>query len=282
MLERPQASVGRALELLDNLALLIGAAAPQVEGLTAAGDVRRVEPSWTHWSSWVPRGFPRHARRHRYAPRHSRLHRTARRALVTYQQPEVDVRIVAPDEYGTALQRRPARVNTSQHCGRGKGRPGSMVARRTSMRTPACRGSRRSSATVPERSKRRRPGSCRRWSSARRHPRRPAHAHDLQRRPRPLDAMVQRGRALGYEYIAITDHSERAAASRTLTRRDLRGSATRSRGCASDIRRSDDPARRRGGHHAGRPLDFPDAVLEPLDIVLASLHDSAGHDRDAR
>ena len=27
-------------------------------------------------------------------------------------------------------------------------------------------------------------------------------------------------------------------------------------------------------------LDFPDALLEPLDIVLASLHDSANHDAE--
>ena len=36
-----------------------------------------------------------------------------------------------------------------------------------------------------------------------------------------LEAMVAECSALGYEYIAITDHSERAGASRTLSRGDL-------------------------------------------------------------
>lgn len=93
-----------------------------------------------------------------------------------------------------------------------------------------------------------------------------------------LDAMVAACSALGYEYIAITDHSERAAAARTLSRGDL------------DRQRDDIAAIRERYPHIeilhgveadimpdGR-LDFPDAVLEPLDIVLASLHDRASHD----
>jgi DNA polymerase (family X) len=93
-----------------------------------------------------------------------------------------------------------------------------------------------------------------------------------------LDAMVSACCALGYEYIAITDHSERAAASRTLRPSDLERqrdeiAAVRARypqivilhGVETDIMPD------------GR-LDFSDDILEPLDIVLASLHDSAGHD----
>src|SRR4030095_11188381 len=36
-----------------------------------------------------------------------------------------------------------------------------------------------------------------------------------------LESMVAACCALGYQYIAITDHSERAASSRTVSRRDL-------------------------------------------------------------
>ncbi len=95
-----------------------------------------------------------------------------------------------------------------------------------------------------------------------------------------LEAMVARCAALGYEYIAITDHSESAAASRTVT--------------ADDLRRQSDEIDRLQERYAsvrilkgvevdilpdGR-LDFADAVLDPLDIVLASLHDRAGHSPD--
>lgn len=93
-----------------------------------------------------------------------------------------------------------------------------------------------------------------------------------------LEAMVAAGAQLGYEYIAITDHSASAAATRTLTLDDL-------------ARQRDEIEAVRGRYpqitllHGievdilpdGR-LDFPDAILERLDIVLASLHDSAGHD----
>lgn len=93
-----------------------------------------------------------------------------------------------------------------------------------------------------------------------------------------LEAMVAACAQLGYEYVAITDHSESAAATRTLTLDHL-------------ARQRDEIERVRGRYpqitllHGievdilpdGR-LDFPDPILERLDIVLASLHDSASHD----
>jgi DNA polymerase (family 10) len=92
----------------------------------------------------------------------------------------------------------------------------------------------------------------------------------------PIETMVGACRALGYEYLAITDHSQRSAASRTLASDDVRRQADeiaglRQRypdiailhGCEVDIL-------------ADGRLDFPDEVLERFDIVLASLHDAAG------
>jgi DNA polymerase (family 10) len=89
--------------------------------------------------------------------------------------------------------------------------------------------------------------------------------------------MVRAALALGYEYIAITDHSPRSAATRTLSVEAIQRQADeiahlRERypqlailhGCEVDIL-------------ANGALDFSDAVLERLDIVLASLHDHAGH-----
>jgi DNA polymerase (family 10) len=95
-----------------------------------------------------------------------------------------------------------------------------------------------------------------------------------------VDAMVEGCRALGYAYVAITDHSPSSAASRNLSVDSLRRQADdiarlRERwpdivilhGCEVDILRN------------GR-LDFPDKVLERLDIVLASLHDDGGQGPD--
>jgi DNA polymerase (family 10) len=93
----------------------------------------------------------------------------------------------------------------------------------------------------------------------------------------PIEAMVKAARALGYEYIAITDHSPRSAAVRNLTVDGVRKQADEIaalrekypdiailHGCEVDIM-SD-----------GR-LDFPDKILQQFDIVLASLHDGADH-----
>jgi DNA polymerase (family 10) len=92
-----------------------------------------------------------------------------------------------------------------------------------------------------------------------------------------VEVMVQGAVALGYEYIAITDHSPHSAASRNLSADDVRRQAdeiatlrerypqiTLLHGCEVDILRD------------GR-LDFADKILERFDIVLASLHDRADH-----
>ena len=54
-----------------------------------------------------------------------------------------------------------------------------------------------------------------------------------------------------------------------------RGSATRSTRLRERFPGIDDPARRRGRHHARRPSRLRRRVLERFDIVLASLHDRA-------
>jgi DNA polymerase (family X) len=92
----------------------------------------------------------------------------------------------------------------------------------------------------------------------------------------PLDVMVAAAHALGYEYIAITDHSERAGAPRTvsldaLARQRDEIAALRERYPSMAILHGIEVDIMPDGR-----LDFPDAVLEPLDIVLASLHDAAG------
>jgi DNA polymerase (family X) len=93
-----------------------------------------------------------------------------------------------------------------------------------------------------------------------------------------IEDMVLASRQLGYEYIAITDHSERAWSSRKLTAEEV-----------PDQRAEAEFLRQR---HRGiqilhgvevdimldGSLDFEDDLLTGFDIVLASLHDHGGHD----
>jgi DNA polymerase (family 10) len=95
-----------------------------------------------------------------------------------------------------------------------------------------------------------------------------------------VDAMVGACQVLGYEYCAITDHSQRSAASRNLSIDDI-------------ARQADEIARARERHPGievlhgcevdimpDGTLDFADRVLEQFDFVIASLHDRAGHTAD--
>jgi DNA polymerase (family 10) len=95
-----------------------------------------------------------------------------------------------------------------------------------------------------------------------------------------VEEMVAHCAALGYDYLAITDHSTNSAASHNLSVDDVHRQAeeiaavreqypqiTILHGAEVDIL----PNAR---------LDFPERVLSSLDIVLASLHDRAGHSPD--
>ena len=91
--------------------------------------------------------------------------------------------------------------------------------------------------------------------------------------------MVATAIDLGYEYIAITDHSERAPASRTLRASDVSKQrreidALRHRMPGIDILHGIEVDIMSDGS-----LDFDDDMLEGFDIVLASLHDGYGDDR---
>jgi DNA polymerase (family X) len=92
-----------------------------------------------------------------------------------------------------------------------------------------------------------------------------------------IEEMVYTSQQLGYEYVAITDHSERSQASRSMSGPDI-----------PKQRREIDKLRSRVQGievlhgievdimHDGS-LDFDDARLEGFDVVLASLHDHGGH-----
>jgi DNA polymerase (family X) len=93
-----------------------------------------------------------------------------------------------------------------------------------------------------------------------------------------IEAVAGAAQQLGYEYVAITDHSERSWASRRLRADDV----LRQREAIETVRAQMPGIGILHGVevdilHDGA-LDFTDAQLAGFDIVLASLHDHGGHD----
>jgi len=90
--------------------------------------------------------------------------------------------------------------------------------------------------------------------------------------------MVLSSRQLGYEYVAITDHSERSWASRKLLSLEVplqreEIDTVRSHAPGIEILHGVEVDIMPDGS-----LDFTDETLEGFDIVLASLHDANGQD----
>ena len=88
------------------------------------------------------------------------------------------------------------------------------------------------------------------------------------------ETMVLAARQLGYEYVAITDHSQRAWSSRKLALEEI----PRQREEIETLRRTIPGIDILHGIEVDimgdGTLDFDDEVLEGFDIVLASLHDA--------
>lgn len=104
------------------------------------------------------------------------------------------------------------------------------------------------------------------------------HTHTLWSDGRDsVDAIVFAARALGYEYVAITDHSPSAAAARVLSLERLQRQAVE----VARIREAVPGITVLHGVEVDiledGSLDLPEAVLAGLDLVLASLHEPFGH-----
>jgi DNA polymerase (family X) len=203
--------------------------------------------------------------------------RSARRAVFTFQRHEIDLRVAPPDEFGTVLF---TSTGPAQHAA-------AVIARRgirlTSSETDVYE---HAGLTFLPPELRDRPDALELAQRAITHPlvsrshiRGDLHMHTNASDGRdPLHTMAGAAAALGYEYIAITDHSEHAAAARTMT--------------LDDIERQHDAICALGERFptfavlhgieadilADGSIDCPDAVLARLDIVLASLHERHGHD----
>jgi DNA polymerase (family 10) len=87
--------------------------------------------------------------------------------------------------------------------------------------------------------------------------------------------MVSAGKQLGYEYLAITDHSERAWSSRKLAAADVCRQREEIETLRSRVRGIEILHGIEVDIMPDGSLDFTDEILEGFDIVLASLHDAA-------
>jgi DNA polymerase (family X) len=277
--EQRAITLGRGWDIVEPFMAALALSCPMLEGLEASGPMRRAEPLVTSLVVVARAADPgRAVDAIASLPTATEiLHRTLRRALVLVEGQEIDVRVATPDEYGSVL------FTTT-------GPPAHVVEvlRRRGPRLSASETEvysnaglaylppeTRDAADALERAVS--PGLPR--LVEREDIRGDLHMHSNYSDGRdPLRRMIQAAHALGYEYIAITDHSEHAGASRTLTLdelarqrdeiaalREIAPGMTIFHGIEVDIM-------------PDGSLDCPDAVLETLDIVLASLHDSAGHD----
>lgn len=93
-----------------------------------------------------------------------------------------------------------------------------------------------------------------------------------------MESMARAAKQLGYEYVAITDHSQRAWSSRKLAVDEV----PRQRAEIELLRRKISGIQILHGIEVDimgdGTLDFEDDVLEGFDIVLASLHDACEQD----
>jgi len=278
-LEPRAMTLGRGWDILEPFMAALGLSCPVLEGIEASGPMRRAEPLVTSLVVVARAADPARAVDGIASMTGGTevLHRSLRRALVLFEGQEIDVRVATPDEYGSVLftttgpaahvvevlRRRGPRLSASEAEVYGNA---GLAYLPPETRDAADALERAGSRALPR-------------LVEREDIRGDLHMHTSYSDGRDsLRRMVQAAHALGYEYIAITDHSEHAGASRTLTldqlarqrdeiaaQRELTPGLTILHGMEVDIM-------------PDGSLDCPDEILETLDIVLASLHDSAGHD----
>jgi DNA polymerase (family 10) len=277
--ERGSLTLGRASDVVDAFCAALTAGCPDLLDVDVSGEVRRFEQ--------LPRELLV-AGRSTHPPGAIEsiaslpavmgvLHRTGRRAIVVFQGHEIDVRVATPDEYGTLLftTTGPAAHVVEIHRRRGP----RMSASEDELYSqaglnylpPELRG-------APDAIEAAVGGRVPRLVT-RADIRGDLHMHTtFSDGQNSVREMVHSCAALGYEYIAISDHSEHAAASRTLTM-DL---LERQR---EEIARLRDEYPRLAILHGieadilpDGSLDCPDDILASLDVVLASLHERCGHD----
>ena len=274
-----QVTLGRAWDVLESLRTNIIASCPSVDEIVIAGDARRFEPLVTELVLVARAVNPASAIDQLCAITGvtALRQRTTRGVVVTYRDLNVEVQVAHADDFGSMLFRA---TGSKEHVAAVLERHRLSDARSEEeiysqaglafiapeLRNASGEIDAAANGTLPT-------------LVSDDHVRGDLHMHTTYSDGGDsLAEMVMACHALGYEYVAITDHSERAAASRTLSldqiarqreeidqlREDAPG-MTILHGAEVDIL-------------ADGTLDFRDVVLEQFDIVLASLHESAGHD----
>jgi DNA polymerase (family X) len=93
-----------------------------------------------------------------------------------------------------------------------------------------------------------------------------------------IEAMARAAQARGYQYMAITDHSQSLTIARGMTVAQIRAQAAE----VAEVNRKLAPFRVLHGVEleikTDGTLDYPDEVLAELDIVIASTHQGLRHD----
>jgi DNA polymerase (family X) len=271
--------LGRAWDVLDALIDSLARECPLLRGIEASGPARRAEPLLSGLVIVARAADPARAIDSIAGLRtiSDVLYRTLRRILVLFAGVEIDIRVTTPDEYGTLLftTTGPPRHVVDILKRRGPRLSASETEVYANAGLPYLPAETRDAPDALDRALRRDvPPLVRREDI-----RGDLHMHTNYSDGRDsLRRMIEATHALGYEYVAITDHSEHAGASRTLTLGEL----DRQREEIAELRATVPGMTIMHGIEVdimpNGTLDCPDAVLRSLDIVLASLHDSAGHD----
>ena len=277
--EWPMLTLGRASDLADAFSAMLAAGTPELVDVEVSGPVRRFE-QLPHELLVVGRSANPPAAVASIASLPGVtdvLHRTGRRAIVMFQGHEIDVRVASSDEYGTVLF---ATTGPAGHVAE--------IHRRRGPRMSASEDDVYSQAGLsflppevrdsPDAIEAAAAGQVPRLVT-RADIRGDLHMHTtFSDGQNTVHEMVDACAALGYEYIAITDHSEHAAASRTITT-DL---LTRQREEIERLRSLYPQLAILQGIEADilpdGSLDCPDQVMASLDLVLASLHERSGQD----
>ena len=273
-------TLSRAWDVCDRLTSSIAAARPDLAPLEAAGDLRRGEPLVRSIVLVGSADDPANAIESIAALFESQYirERSAVGIAGLYERASVDIRIASPDEYGNVLfsaTGSAAHVDTVVRRGLRGGPFATEAQLYASIGLPFIPPELRHGVDELD------------AASANQLPslvdvddmRGDFHMHTLYSDGRDSVATMIAGcHALGYEYMALTDHSSGAMAARTLAYdeiaqqrdeidalRDRFPGLTILHGVEVDIRAD-------GG------LDFPDETLASFDIVLASLHEHHGHD----
>jgi len=272
-------TLGRAWDLIDSCIPTIESICPDLHTLTPAGDIRRVEPIVSSIILVACAADPASA----FDSLASSsllpvLSRSERRIVITHRNVPIEIAVSASEDYGSVLFQS---TGSSLHV--------RQIESRRTINQPYPTEEALYSATnlpfiVPE--LRQGTGEIEAAETSqlpvlveRSQIRGDFHMHTRYSDGRDtVEDMVSGCHQLGYEYMAITDHSSGAAASRTLERDEI----SEQRDVIDRLREGCPGMTILHGIEVDilpdGQLDYDDDTLAQFDIVLASLHEDDGQD----